>query len=62
LVHDPLDRKTGFVEPKVAGQNIVCVCARTSAEYPIANKPVMPEDTARMENLGMARRMSRPCF
>src|SRR5262249_33398485 len=63
LVHDPFDRKTGDVPefPEiVAGQNIVCVCARTSAGYPIANKPVMPKDTARLENLGMACCMPAP--
>src|SRR6516165_7872027 len=56
-VHDPFARATGAPE-KVAGQNIVC--ARTSAGYPIANKPVMPKDTARLENLRIARRMPRP--
>jgi hypothetical protein len=59
LVHDPFNRKTAFgliPAPKVVGQNIVC--ARTSAGYPIANKPMMPEDTARMENLGTVRRMA----
>src|SRR6516225_7732777 len=62
-VHDPFTRATGEPdeadEPeKVAGQNIVC--ARTSAGYPIANKPVMPKDTARLENLRIARRMPAP--
>jgi len=54
LVHDP------FVRGKVVGQNIAC--ARTSAGYPIANKPVMPKDAARLENLKIARRMTRPAF
>src|SRR5262245_47909006 len=45
-------------ELNVAGQNIVC--ARPSAGYPIANKPVMPKDTARLENLRMIFRMPRP--
>ena len=48
------------MNPKNAGQNIVC--ARTSAGYPIANKPVMPKDTAKLENLGIPRRMPRPRF
>jgi hypothetical protein len=61
-VHDPFDKKTGWpgkLGPvKNAGQNIVCVCARTWAGYPIANKPVMPKDTARLESLGTVRRMA----
>jgi hypothetical protein len=64
-VHDPFNRATGEPdepdEPeKNVGQNIVC--ARTSAGYPIANKPVMPKKTARLENLRIARRMLRPDF
>jgi hypothetical protein len=64
-VHDPFTRATGEPdepdEPeKNVGQNIVC--ARTSAGYPIANKPVMPKDTAKLENLGIPRRMPRPRF
>ena len=64
-MHDPFTRATGEPdepdEPeKNVGQNIVC--ARTSAGYPIANKPVMPKDTAKLENLGIPRRMPRPRF
>jgi hypothetical protein len=49
-----------MLDLNVVGQNIVC--ARPSAGYPMANKPVMPKGTARLENLRMIFRMPRPRF